>query len=178
MHILYRMRQFWHAVAVKVDPNELACARELLNTAQWELFERLQPGEKRHALAMLERLAGQGESQSDLLVATLLHDVGKLRYPLNPLERTVVVLAGALMPGLVRNWGSLSPDGFESLPRWRKAFVVSEQHAGWGADLARISGVTPLAETLIREHHHPHALSADRGESRLLHKLWVADNKS
>ncbi|HEX9090033.1 MAG TPA: hypothetical protein VF831_01010 [Anaerolineales bacterium] len=178
MRILYRLRQFWRTLPVKSDPRELEQAKIRLNSAQWELFERLQTGEKRHALVMLQRLLAQGEDQPDLLVATLLHDAGKLRYPLNPVERAMIVLAEAAVPARVRDWGSLPVDGFESLPRWRKAFVVAEHHASWGADLAHMAGASPLAETLIREHHHPQALSTVGEGSSLLQKLWAVDNQS
>ncbi len=43
-------------------------------------------------MVMFHRLLEQGENQPDLLVAALLHDVGKLRYRLNPLERAMVVM--------------------------------------------------------------------------------------
>jgi len=178
VRILYRLRQFWRTLPVKTDPRELEQAKARLNPAQWELFQRLQPGEKRHALVMLHHLLAQGEQQPDLLVATLLHDAGKLRYPLSPMERAIVVLAEAIVPARVRKWGSLPDGGFESLPRWRKAFVVAEHHASWGADLAHMAGASPLAETLIREHHHPQALSTVGEGSSLLRKLWAVDNQS
>jgi putative nucleotidyltransferase with HDIG domain len=112
------------------------------------------------------------------LVAALLHDIGKLRYHLNPLERAMIVLVKAVYPGQSRRWGSLPPDGWDRLPGWRKAFIVAEQHAGWGADMARKTGVSPLTETLIREHHHPLRHGAGGVENSLLRKLWVVDNES
>ncbi len=98
-------------------------------------------------MAMFHRLLEQGENQPDLLVAALLHDIGKLRYRLNPLERAMVVLVKAINPEQAHRWGSLPPDGWDRLPGWRKAFIVAEQHAGWGAEMARQAGVSPLTET-------------------------------
>lgn len=178
MRITYRLHQFWRSLSVRADIHDLENARALLSPAQWELFDRLQVGEKQHALLMFHHFLSQGDHEPDLLVAALLHDVGKLRYTMNPLERAMVVLAKAVIPERAQRWGNLPADGFEALPGWRKAFVVAEHHAAWGADLARISGVSQLAETLIREHHHPHALDRNGSEARLLHQLWVVDNKS
>jgi len=157
---------------------ELERAHARLNPEQWELFIQLQPGEKDHALAMFDRLLEQGENQPDLLMAALLHDIGKLRYRLNPSERAMVVMAHAIKPRQSQHWGSLPPNGWDSLPGWRKAFIVAEQHAGWGAEMARESGVSPLTETLIREHHHPHRQEAGDVENGLLRKLWAVDNES
>jgi putative nucleotidyltransferase with HDIG domain len=176
--ILYRVRQFWRTIAVKTNPDELERAQVRLSPDQRELFGQLQPGEKGHALAMYRRLLEQGENQPDLLVAALLHDVGKTRYRLNPLVRVMVVLVKAVSPERSRRWGSLSPNGWDGLPPWRKVFVVAEQHAGWGAEMARKSGVSPLTETLIREHHHPQGHAVGDVEQDLQRKLWVVDNES
>ncbi len=178
MRILYRIRQFWRSFSAQTSILELERAQARLNPEQRELFAQLQPGEKGHALAMFHRLLEQGENQPDLLVAALLHDIGKLRYPLNPLERAMVVLVKAVNPGQACRWGSLPPNEWDSLPGWRKAFIMAEQHAGWGAGMARKSGVSPLTETLIREHHHPHRHEAGAVENSLLRKLWVVDNES
>ena len=127
---------------------------------------------------MVRKLTEQGETQPDLLVAALLHDVGKVRYRLNPLERTMVVLTKAVMPGQARQWGSLAIDKWEDFPGWRKPYVVAEQHADWGAELARQAGVSHITETLIREHHRPYLSNTDEVDNTLVHKLWLVDNES
>ncbi len=142
------------------------------------LFIQLQPGEKNHAIRMFHRLKALGEEQPDLLVAACLHDIGKLRYRLNPLERTMVVLVKAVHPDQAARWGNPDKEAWEDLPRWRKPFVVTEQHAGWGAEMARLAGVSSLTETLIRAHHHPNQQVSGDEENSLLHKLWVVDNDS
>jgi putative nucleotidyltransferase with HDIG domain len=172
------MRQFWRMVSAKSGTFDLGLVQTILNPEQMVLFNQMTPGEKEHAIVMLHKLTEQGENQPDLLVATLLHDVGKLHYRLNPLERTMVVLAKAVMPEQAHQWGSLAPDEWEGLPGWRKSFIVAEQHAGWGAEMARRVGVSTLTETLIREHHHPNLNITGEAENSLLYKLWVVDNES
>jgi hypothetical protein len=176
--VIYRARQFWHTVFLQVDLQRRQQAQGYLAPTQWDLFARLQPVEQEHAVRMLHMLLEQGENQPDLLVAALLHDVGKLHYPLNPVERAVVVLGQALFPAAARRWGRLAVDGWDSLPGWRKAFVLAEQHAEWGARLAQQAGVSSLAESLIRHHHHPPKSSGVELEQVLQYKLWVIDNKS
>ena len=178
VRIMYRVRQFWRTITAKPDPLELEEALALLTPSQAVLFSSLQPGEQYHALEMVHKLVDQGESQPDLLVAALLHDVGKLRYKMNPLERAVVVLVRRLSPETARQWGSPPSKGWESLPGWRKPFVVAEQHDTWGAEMAHQAGVSPMAEDLIRRHHQQPAEATGGIENALLYKLWVVDNES
>lgn len=178
MRILYRLGQFWRMVFGRVDPLELNQVKTALTPAQMALFNQMQTGEKEHAITMFRRLIDRGENQSDLLVAALLHDVGKTRYPLNPLERTMVVLARAVTPQQAHAWGNQPPGTQGSPPGWRRPFIVAEQHAGWGAEMAHQAGVSILTETLIREHHHLDPSVLDGGELNLLNKLKIVDNDS
>lgn len=178
MRILYRVRQFWRVVLLKNDPNELEQVQGRLTPSQWALFSQLQPVEQEHALRVLHKLLAQGENQPDLLVAAMLHDVGKLRYRLNPIERAIVVLVQAILPEVAQRWGNLPPAGWEGTPTWCKAFILAKRHAEWGAEMAHQVGVPPLVESLIRQHQHPHSHEAGYVENDLLHKLWVVDNDS
>jgi len=178
VQILYRVRQFWRAVSLKTDLHGLEQAHRVLSSEQWQLFEQLQPAEKSHAFAMYQKLLEQGETQQDLMVAALLHDVGKLRYRLNPLERAMIVLVRAVFPSQAHDLGSLPPGGWDGLPSWQKVFIVAEQHALWGAEMARQVGVSSLAESLIREHNCPPSMDEGAGENDLHYKLWVVDNES
>lgn len=160
------------------DSDELALVQGQLTSAQWALFTQMQSADKRHALDIFQRLVRQGENQPDLLLAALFHDVGKLCYHLNLLERAMVVLVEAVLPGQARRWGNLPPAGWDGLPGWRKAFILAAHHADWGAEMARQAGAGPLTVTLIRHHHNPTDLRDDAWMSSLLNKLWVVDNES
>jgi hypothetical protein len=175
---MYRVRQFWRTIFVRTDPLDLERGMKLLTPGQADLFLQLQPGERDHALVMVNKLIERGESQPDLLVAAMLHDVGKLRYPLNPFERAVIVLARAINPKLAHRWGSLPPGEWEHLPAWKKPFVVAEQHPAWGAEMARERGASSLTVTLIEAHQDQPRSDIDSLENALLQKLWAVDNDS
>jgi len=175
VRILYRVRQFWRTVFVKNDEQLLRQAHASLTTAQWELFSQLQPADQGHALQLYRKLTENGEYQPDLLVAALLHDVGKLRYPMNPLERAAVVVVKTIRPALAAKWGEIPSPGWDDLPGWRKAFILSRQHPAWGAVLASQAGVSPQAEELIRQHHSA-VPGSDGWDTSLQYKLWLVDN--
>jgi putative nucleotidyltransferase with HDIG domain len=117
-----------------------------------ELFKQMQSSEQAHSLWIFRQLRQQLsgvdlDAQHDLLVAALLHDVGKSRHPLQLWERVVIVLGKALFPNLVQQWGTQPPDG------WKRPFVIAAQHPAWGAEIAAQAGASPLVVALVRRHH-------------------------
>jgi hypothetical protein len=174
VRILYRIHQFWQALRASLTEKELAKVREVLNQPPLlALFLRLQPSEQAHSFQVLKQLQSQGPCPPDLLIAALLHDVGKICLPLQLWERILIVLGRKLLPRLARRWGQDERHG------WRP-FVVAEQHARWGAELARQAGASPLTVALIRRHQDPIPQPAYRHqfEDGLLHRLQSVDNES
>jgi HD domain len=175
--IPYRVRQFWNALGAVPAQSDLELARKNLNSDQMALFRRMQPSEQAHSLAVMKRLLtetfqedGSIKSQrQDLLVAALLHDVGKCLYPLSLWERVLVVLGEWSFPGRVNQWGAGSPYG------WRRAFVIAKQHPEWGAKLAMQAGSSTLTLELIRRHQDSPNKTPEYLIDRLLRELQAAD---
>jgi hypothetical protein len=175
--IWYRARQFWQALGAGLLPSDRSQAQGILTPAQLALFESQLPSEQAHALRVLRALLEQGEDQPDLLIAALLHDVGKSRFSLTLWERVLIVLVGALCPGCLRRWGATGP---ETPHGWRRAFVIASQHPHWSAQLAAQAGCGPLAVELIRRHQQvlPEQSIGEAGIcERLLRKLQGVDDR-
>jgi hypothetical protein len=178
VRVLYRAKQFWLTLTATPDPDAIGMARALLSSQQMSLFARMHPAERAHGLTLYQKLSSQGETHPDLLVAALLHDVGKSRSPVQLWERVIIVLAKAIYPQGVKRWGhnwqcSQPPTG-----GWRHPFVVSECHPAWGADMAHRAGVSPLAEALIRRHQETIIKAPESLEDILLLKLQTVDEES
>lgn len=172
--VLYRIQQFW--LAWRAEPlteEELAPARSVLTAAQMKLFRRLQPSEQIHALRVLQTIQTQGETDPDLQIAALLHDVGKARAPLKIWERVVIVLGKKLLPQRVHAWGAGQSLG------WKRPFVIAEQHPAWGAEMASAAGASPLAVSLIGQHQSDRPESPiSQKEEQLLRILQAADQQN
>lgn len=169
---VYRVRQFWAALHERPDPAGLDEARRLLSPELLALFLQMQPGEQAHSLKIFQQLKNQGESSPDLLAAALLHDVGKIRYPLRLWERVWVVLAQAWLPRLAAEWGQGQPTGL------RRALAAAVQHPAWGAELVAAAGGAPLLVELIRRHQQPAPPHAAGRTDLYLRKLQILDDQN
>jgi putative nucleotidyltransferase with HDIG domain len=174
--LAYRLRQFWDACFAAPSQEGLDRARRLLNPSLFELFKRMQPSEQAHSLKVMQvveqaSLGMPGEARIDLLVAALLHDVGKTRYPLTVWERAWVVVGRAFTPALARRWADGKPSG------WGRAFVVAERHPEWGAQMAAQAGASPVTVALIRRHQEAVPSEAGADIDPLLRLLQSADQE-
>jgi hypothetical protein len=168
----YRVQQFKLAFHPPAQAVETAQVSPYLAPAQLVLFRQLQRSEQWHACLMLNKLLDQGETDRDLLAAALLHDLGKIHYPLKTWERVLIVLMKRSFPRLVEHWGQEPPQGLV------KPFAVACRHASWGADLAEKAGASALTVELVRRHEEDVPLEDTSNQDRLLRLLKQADDSS
>jgi predicted hydrolase (HD superfamily) len=164
----YRIWQGVRALFAWTRPLDLAPAEALLSPALLALFKRMRRSEQLHSLGVLETLRARGHDHPDLLVAGLLHDVGKSRAPIGLVGRTLVVLVRAFLPGRYWQWARGKANG------WRRAFVVAEAHPAWGAEMVSEAGASALVVALVRRHQEKIGETGTE-EERLLAALQAAD---
>jgi hypothetical protein len=179
--IFYRVRQFWQALGKKPTNHDLELVKLVLTPSELLLFQRMDRGEQIHSIRVLRSLLEKGEHHPDLLKAALLHDVGKSCFPLHLWERVIIVLAKAIIPGWVERWGSKPVNIGQEVESWRRGFIVSEQHADWGAQMTAEVDASALVVKLIR--HHQGKLPEDEItdhylEQCLLRALRATDEES
>jgi putative nucleotidyltransferase with HDIG domain len=152
--VVYRVRQFIRAAGTWVEPENTGSALvgTYLSREALDLFQAMPGYDRHHALNVLHTLQERGHTDSDLLTAALLHDVGKTVRQSGALRlwhRVAVVLMRAFWPDLLERIGEDHPDS------WRQPFFVQQHHAAIGADLARQAGCSPSVVELILRHEDP-----------------------
>ena len=169
----YRVWQFWQSLKKPPGIEEWHKVEAILTQPELDLFKSLPVPDQNHCLRVLVNLEAKGETDSDLLKAALLHDIGKTRYPLARWERVFGVVLEGVLPGLAAAWGEKDPRGIH------RPLVVIHQHPRWGADLAGKAGSSQKVIWLIR-HHEAEDLTGlfDQGGVELLKKLQEVDNCS
>ncbi|MEZ4553081.1 MAG: HD domain-containing protein [Dehalococcoidia bacterium] len=139
----------------------------LLSERERLLFVAMQGRDRRHSMDMVawlerQRVADGAHPSTDLLVAALLHDVGK--GPLAVSDRVAFVLLGAVSTRFRRSLER------EHGPRWRRALWRLEHHARLGADRLQQAGANPRVVDLVRRHK-----DLDAGADEELRALIAAD---
>jgi putative nucleotidyltransferase with HDIG domain len=169
MPAIYRIRQFVRAAGAWLHADDAEQVHRILPPAAANLFRGMPGYDRRHALSVLRHLQEGGQTDSDLLAAALLHDVGTTADQTRRMRlwhRVAVVLLRAVSPVAIERIGRDEPGS------WRQPFYVQQHHGAIGAELAREVGCSPRTADLIRLHEEP---AGETGDS-LLAALQAADS--
>ena len=167
MSPLNRLRQ--GLIALRPEPpaqREVLLSR-FLTAEQAAVFHRLSIFYQSHLCRVCERLLAQGEQDRDLLVAALLHDVGKIGDTGTVLlpHRVARVVLRRLSPSLLARLARLPAN------RWRAGFALAVHHPALGAEKARQLGCSERTCWLIAHHEDKPAPHDDQ-----LRRLIAADH--
>lgn len=173
----YRIGQFGRALAPWVPTRDRALAAALLTPAQLDAFRRMAPADQRHAVRVARLLLAGGARDPDLLVAALLHDLGKVaidgRGRVRLPHRVTKVLLLHFAPGV---WCRLSdrPGG-----AFLRGYYLLQHHPALGATWAARLGTSARACALIAAHEGGATLTADDAAlAAALRHLREADDRS
>ncbi len=172
----YRIGQLSRALAPWVAAHDRAFARAVLTSVQLAAFRLMSPADQRHAVRVARRLLDEGLHDPDLLVAALLHDLGKVDPTglgrVRLAHRVAKILLVKLAPGL---WLRVSvPPGRGPL----RGCYLLRHHPTLGATWAARLGVSDRACALIAAHQDDSAVRevSDAEFRRLLARLQDVDD--
>ena len=171
MSARYRVRQFFNAMLARDSPDDLRQVDAILPPGAQGLFRKMSVSDQRHSLNVMHTLLQEGHTETDLLAAALLHDVGKSAAWITPVHRTLIVLTRHFAPGVLA-WLSSGEPRREA---WRKPFVIHRRHPELGAEWAAQAGCSVLTVSLIRRHQEPLRRAPQGEQERLLVALQRAD---
>jgi len=101
----YRFWQFWQSLKGSLGENEWQKVERILSPEELSLFKQLPIPDQNHSLRVLKTLEANDEGDLDLLKAALLHDLGKIKFPLRRWERVFAVLVMGIFPERHLKWG-------------------------------------------------------------------------
>ncbi|MFN8378451.1 MAG: HD domain-containing protein [Anaerolineae bacterium] len=140
-----RLRQGTRTLSAFARPLDVSRAAAVLTPAELSLFQRMRRSEQLHSLNVMA--SAHADDSITLAQAALLHDVGKIRYPIRLWQRMMPVFVGALSKPLLRRLSNRDPR-----PAWSRGFVVSAHHPEWSAELVSDAGASNDVVWLVRHH--------------------------
>ncbi len=138
---LHLARRFLGSLSPRpLGGRDRAWVETVLSPAERALWERMSRADQKHAAGVAreaDRLLGGADGA--VLVAALLHDVGKVESGLGTFRRVAATLAGAIV-------------GRSRVPGRMGRYL---RHDILGAELLRDAGAAPVAVAWARDHHLP-----------------------
>lgn len=99
----YRVKQFIWAVTAEVTEAEKTYINEYLAPEEVQLFEQLKVYEQKHSIKVAQAMAqdAQAEDRINRIRVGLLHDIGKIIYPIGPIRKSMMVLLHKFTKGRI-----------------------------------------------------------------------------
>ena len=139
------VRRFFRGFRGTLTPDEARTVEAVLRPEELRWFRSLQGREQRHAVDVMRHLQAHGTPSTGLLVAALLHNVGK--GPLHLYERVAYTLLAMFAPTLLDRIAAPDGRGF------RRAMAAQRDHPARGVEVLTAIDVRPRVIELVRGHH-------------------------
>ena len=136
------------SVRAEVPRDREAILAEVLTPRQAIAFRVLSLHDQAHLCRVYRWLQDRGVTDPDLLVAALLHDLGKVSSAgrVRLADRVARVVLARLAPGVLARLARLPA------PRWRHGLALAVHHPALGAAQAAELGCSPHTCWLIAHH--------------------------
>jgi len=156
-----RIRQGLLALRPRPEPDEERFTRQWLTREQRAAFASLSAHDRAHLVRVARTIARRAPDQRDLIVAALLHDLGKTdgRHRVRLVDRVIKVLLERGSPRLLHWLARPEPS------RLRAGIALAVHHPALGAARAAELGCSDRVVWLIKHHEDS---TIDDPELRLL----------
>ena len=92
--MIYRIKQFFWALTAQITQEEQKFIKHYLSPQEIELFDKLKIYEQKHSVNVAKALQKDitYDNPKEMIRVGLLHDIGKIKYPIGPVRKSIMVL--------------------------------------------------------------------------------------
>ncbi|WP_138207501.1 HDIG domain-containing metalloprotein [Haloimpatiens lingqiaonensis] len=142
-----RVKQFFLYFNYKIDENDREFVYKYLNKEQIELFEKLKVYEQKHCINVARDLVNHCKElninyNDELIVAALLHDIGKIECSLNLIDKSALVILDKISRGKIKKYEK------------NKKVDIYYNHPEKGYNILKKMGEKNRILFLVKNHHN------------------------
>jgi len=113
------------------------------------VFLKLSKYEKKHSILVAQAVEKEFKNDPDLVVAALLHDIGKTKYHINITQKSLLVVLDHLTKGKLKKITI------------NKSINIFYNHGQIGYDILKNSGYNNRILFIVKNHHNKNISSDD-----------------
>ncbi|WP_035293171.1 HD domain-containing protein [Clostridium sp. KNHs214] len=142
-----RVKQFFLYFNYKIDKDDKNFVYKYLNKEQIELFQKLKVYEQKHCINVARDLVKQCEKLNinygeQLIIAALLHDIGKIECGLNLIDKSALVILDKISKGRIKKYEK------------NKKIDMYYNHPEKGYNILKKLGEKNRILFLVKNHHN------------------------
>lgn len=154
--MIQRIKQFTKGLTAKVSEEERQWVQGYLSPKEYQLFLKLRRDEQRHCIDVARHFTEKG-----MIRLGLLHDIGKLCYPLNLIQKSIMVIGDKLTHHKLKHL------------KYFKMVKGYYGHPKFGVDLLKKIGVEDaIFLERVKNHHN------DKTRDKVLKQFQKIDEQS
>lgn len=147
--MIKRIRQFLLCIFSSLGSQDLEYIDKKLDNNIKYIFLKLSKYEKKHSILVARAVEKQFKNDPDLVKAALLHDIGKTKYHINIIQKSLLVLFDLLTKGKLKKITE------------NKSINIFYNHGQMGYDILKDSGYNERILFIVKNHHNKNISSDD-----------------
>ncbi|MFA6942072.1 MAG: HDIG domain-containing metalloprotein [Clostridiaceae bacterium] len=147
--MIKRIRQFLIYLFSSLSCQDIEYIDKKLDNNIKYVFLKLSKYEKKHSILVAQAVEKEFKNDPDLVVAALLHDIGKTKYHINITQKSLLVVLDHLTKGKLKKITI------------NKSINIFYNHGQIGYDILKNSGYNNRILFIVKNHHNKNISSDD-----------------
>lgn len=147
---VYRVKQFIRAITAKINEDDIKFINKYLTKDERNLFLKLKIYDQKHSINVaksIEEYLLKGKEKinidkKELIKAGLLHDIGKLKKSLNPVEKSILVVLNKVTKGGLKKLDNIA------------SINIYYNHGLEGYKILKKNNYSKEFLILVKDHHN------------------------